>query len=150
LACLLVPHYYPNWKSYVVMMLVIGLTCVFTPTLALFCSVLARRSSAALTAAYIALTVLFWFTPAADLFGRTFFPGTPLADVLHAASITSPAAAAFSVPLVFPTPTGEGTIEQVADWPIFWGNVGFLIFGTVALLTAVGRLFRNRYDAGEA
>lgn len=150
LACVLVPEYWPNWRSYAVMLLVVGLTCLFTPTLSLFCSVLARRSSAALTAAYVALSGLFWFTPAADLFGRTFFPDSPLADLLHAASITSPAAAAFSVPLAFPASSGEGFVGQPADWPIFWGHVAFQIVGVGLLLTAVGRLFRNRYDAGEA
>lgn len=150
LACVLVPEYYPNLASYVLMMLVIGLTCLFTPSLSLFCSVLARRSSASLTSAYLALASLFWFPPAADLFARTFFPESWTAVVLHVSSLVSPISALLSVPLSFPTPQGDATIEQAADWPIFIGHMVFQLAAIVGLLIAVGRLFRNRYDAGEA
>jgi hypothetical protein len=98
----------------------------------------------------VSLAGLFWFTPAADLFGRAYFPGTRLADALHVLSITSPAAAAFSVPFGFSTSTGEGFVYQQADWPIFFGHIAFQFSAIGLLLLAVGRLFRNRYDAGEA
>lgn len=150
LACVLVPEYYPNLASYAAMTLVVGLACLLTPSLSLFCSVLARRSSASLTAAYLALAGLFWFPPAADVFARTFFPESWPAVVLHVLSIASPVAALFSVPLSFPTPNGDGTIEQLADRPIFVGHVVFQLAAVTGLLIAVGRLFRNRYDAGES
>jgi hypothetical protein len=132
------------------MTVIVALTCLMTPTVSLFCSVLSRRSSASLTTAYLALAGLFWFPAAADVFTRTFFPGTLIAGTFHALSVVSPVAALFSVPLSFASTNDVGTVEQAADWPIFFGHLLFQTAAITALLFAVGRLFRNRYDAGES
>jgi len=149
LACILVPENYPNLPSYAAMLLVVLLACLFTPALSLLCSVLARRSSVSLTAAYLSLAALFWLTPIAATFADAFFAGSPAARALHWLSITSPAAAVFSVPLEFPATSNEAPLVRVADWPIFVGHIAFQVVAIVASLVAIGVLFRNRYDAGE-
>jgi ABC-type transport system involved in multi-copper enzyme maturation permease subunit len=149
LACLLVPEFRPNLASFAAMTIVVGLTCLLTPTLSLLSSVWAERSNTSLTAAYLSLGGLFWLTPAADLFGRTFFAASPLAAVLHGLSLTSPAAAMFRAPLSFPSTLGEGTIVQPADWPLFAGHVVFQLIAIPAIWFATGRVFRSRYEAAE-
>lgn len=149
LACLLVPENYSQLGSFAVMALVIGLTCVLTPTLSLFCSVLCRNTSTSLTSAYLSLLGVFCLTPAAHLFARLFFPQTQLAASLQWLTFTSPAAALFYVPLQYvrETETGSITLTQESNWPLVAAHLAFQLLAISGLLVLTGRLFRKRYDA---
>lgn len=149
LACLLVPENYPQLDSFVVMGLVVGLACLLTPTLSLFCSVLCRTTANSLTSAYLTLLGLFCLPPAAHLFAKTFFPQTIAATILHRLTFISPAATLFDVPLLYirDTETGTITLRQAADWPLVIAHFAFQILLTCVLLVLIGRLFRKRYDA---
>lgn len=140
LACTLVPEYYPNLGSFAAMAVVVALTCELTATASLCCSQICPSSSASLTTAYLTLAGIFWLPPAAYHFTRTFFPESILTALLHAATIVSPAAAMFSVPLEFTFVTDEGPLraQQLADWPIFCGHLvvqGAAILGLLIFLS---------------
>jgi ABC-type transport system involved in multi-copper enzyme maturation permease subunit len=144
LACALVPDYYSNLGTFALMLLLVCVTCAFTSIVSLFCSVCFRKSNVSLTVAYLALGCLFLLPPAADYFGKAFFPQTMLADSLHAATAMSPFSAAFSLPLELARSTKN---SRPADWPIFFGHLAFQTVAMGLLLVLMMRVFRNRYDA---
>jgi ABC-type transport system involved in multi-copper enzyme maturation permease subunit len=73
LACVMVTKYWANLYSMLLYVLIIAVTCLTTATLALFCSVVFRKTSVSLMSAYLAVFVLFMGPPAAAFFGETFF-----------------------------------------------------------------------------
>lgn len=149
LACLLVPENYHQLGSFAVMGLIVGLTCLLTPTLSLFCSVLCRATSTSLTTAYLSLLALLCLPPAASLFARSFFPHTSLAAGLRRLTFISPAATLFNTPLQYvrELDTGTITLRQEADWTLVAAHFAFQILLIGGLLILIGRLFRKRYDA---
>jgi ABC-type transport system involved in multi-copper enzyme maturation permease subunit len=142
LALVLVPEYYRDWLSFVLALLLVAVTCLFTSVTSLFASICFRKSNTSLTSTYLVLAVLFILTPAADYFGRTFLPHAAAATVLRAASATSP----FSAALALPLSTG-GDERRFADWPMFFGHLGFQAGVILVLAALMMRMFRNRYDA---
>ena len=144
LAFVLVPEYYPAWRSFLLYFALIGLTSLATSTLSLFCSVTLKTSQAGLSAAYTASAVLFLAAPAADRFAQWFFPATTAARLVHAATATSPFAAAFALPLDAAVPEEAA---RAADWPVVLGHGLFQLALIGLLLGPMRRMFRNRYDA---
>ncbi|MCE9605943.1 MAG: ABC transporter permease subunit [Planctomycetia bacterium] len=144
LACLMVPEYYGNLPTFALMFVLVAATCAFTSIVSLFCSVCFQKSNVSLTVAYLSIACLFLLGPAADYFGRSFFPETVLAQVLHALTAISPFSAAFSLPLEMSLLTKE---SRLADWPIFLGHLAFQAIFLALLLKLMMLIFRNRYDA---
>jgi ABC-type transport system involved in multi-copper enzyme maturation permease subunit len=143
LALVLVPEYYGDWLTFVLAIGLVGMTCLFTSVTALFSSICFRKSNTSLTCAYLALAAMFVLTPAADFFGRTFVPDSAAALVFHGATVTSPFAAAFALPL-----TSEyEEMRRPADWPLFFAHLGFQWTVILVLVGMMIRMFRNRYDA---
>ena len=62
---------------------IIGLTCLTTTTLALFCSVVFRKTTVAMMTAYVAIIVLFAVPPAVKQFAELFYSGAEAA-LVHA------------------------------------------------------------------
>ena len=109
---------------------VIAVTAVTTTTVALFASVVFRRTATSILASYTVLLVLFILPLAAHGIVGLLFPDTPLASQMEMTSLTSP----FSVVLALPI--ADRTAAE--NWP--WMAGGFLTFYTVLNGLLLGRL----------
>lgn len=132
---------------------VILVTSLTTTTLAMFCSVVFRKTSVALMTSYLVLILLFALPIAVKLFADLFFPFDP-ATMENLATITlrdylfvSPFAASFSLPLHLES--GGELLAQSANWSAITAP-GFLIFYTLIDWLLVGGmlvLFKVRWHA---
>ncbi len=86
LACVMVSAYWSNLLSMLGYLAIILLTCLTTATLALFCSVVFRKTSISLMTTYLLIALLFFGPLAADFFAQRFIGGGSVA----AASPASP------------------------------------------------------------
>jgi len=140
LACAMVSDYWSNLPSMLLYGLIILLTCLTTATVALFCSVLSRKTSISLTASYLTIITLFLAPVALWYFTGTFFPGQWMDRVSTAAAPLSPFLAVFSMPLVI-----DGTVYHETTAPTALRF--FLLYGVgdVVLLGLMIWLFRIRW-----
>jgi ABC-type transport system involved in multi-copper enzyme maturation permease subunit len=148
LACIMPTSYYlsnlPAIGAYVGIFL---LCCLTTTTVALFCSVLFRKTAHSLMATYMVIIVLFCAPLALRFFATTFFPKSSLATVSQGISITSPFTAAFAVPLIF---NDKNNIpDNVGDWMMVASYVGFTVLLVAALLGTLVWLFNARWRVAE-
>ncbi|MFO0819405.1 MAG: ABC transporter permease [Pirellulales bacterium] len=74
LAALMVQAYWTNLLAVGAYLLIILLTCLTTAMLALFCSVMFRKSSVSMMTTYAVIVFLFFAPMAVNFFARTFFP----------------------------------------------------------------------------
>jgi ABC-type transport system involved in multi-copper enzyme maturation permease subunit len=141
LALLMTPAYYSNLPTMLGYLLIILLTCVTTAGTALFCSVIFRKTSVSMMTSYLAVVLLFTMPLAVNYFAETFFPNHAASDAIELATSTSPFAAAFSLPMTMPT------VEEsrLANWPVFWGFVGFYTLFDFAMGVTMIWLFRVRW-----
>lgn len=72
LAALMVSFYWGNIPTMVCYILVIALTCLTTAVMALFCSVIFRKTVISLMTSYLVILVLFMLPPAVNYFVDTF------------------------------------------------------------------------------
>jgi ABC-type transport system involved in multi-copper enzyme maturation permease subunit len=148
LACIMPTSYYlsnlPSIGAYVAIFL---LCCLTTTTVALFCSVLFRKTAHSLMATYMVIIVLFCAPLALRFFATTFFPKSSLAAVSQGISITSPFTAAFAVPLHFHDPNNMP--DNVGDWMMFVSYVGFTGVLVATLLGTLVWLFNARWRVAE-
>jgi len=115
---------------------------LFTATLALFCSVLSRKTSVSLTAAYVVVIVLFMAPIAVQIFAGTFFPDSAGTSLAQEASFVSPVATAFNLPLDVDREGVEARVGQP------WAFVKFVAFYgllTGALMGSMIWLFGKRW-----
>ena len=75
LAALMVTYYWGNLLTMVGYLLVIALTCLTTAVVALFCSVIFRKTGISLMTSYLVILVLFMLPPAVNYFVDTFVVG---------------------------------------------------------------------------
>jgi ABC-type Na+ efflux pump permease subunit len=140
LACLLPPWAYRNdmvtMFGYVA---IIALTSLTTTTLAMFCSVVFRKTSMAMMTSYLAIMLLFAVPVAVEWFAWRFFQTAPATGVIGRLTFTSPLAAAFSLPL------NPGDSPRPANWPVFCGFLTFYVMAAVALLWSMLWLFNVRW-----
>ena len=73
LACLLVSTYWPNWRTVLGYLVIVFLTSLTTSTLALFCSVVFRKTSVAMMMSYVVMAVLFMSPVAAVVFAQNYY-----------------------------------------------------------------------------
>ncbi len=99
LAVVMVSDYWANFPSIIAYVIIFSLTCLTTAILALFCSTLFHKTSTSLMATYTMILVLYLAPLAASYFGNQYFPEAAGTRWVNAATITSPFAAAFEVPL---------------------------------------------------
>jgi ABC-type transport system involved in multi-copper enzyme maturation permease subunit len=97
LAYILIPELRDRWWTLLLFLALIGATCLTTTSVGLLCSSLSRRTPVAMVMTYLVLLVLFigpvglvWY-----LQGYTDLPEERLASL----TVTSPFAAAFSIPI---------------------------------------------------
>jgi len=99
LACVLVSYYWSNVPTMLIYVLIVLITCLTTATVALACSVVARKTSMSLLLCYVILAALFLGPPGGAAFTETFFPGRATDELSQAAAIASPLVIPFHVPL---------------------------------------------------
>jgi len=140
LACLLVDYYWKNLLPALGFLLIILLTCLTTAMLALFCSVIFRKTSVSLITTYTVIMTLFCAPLAVNFFAETFFSGAPMTPWTRSAGGLSPFATALSIPMVassFFTDDGGETPNQVRlfgfDKPNNWGIFGVYVSMSVGL-----------------
>ena len=131
LACMLVTTYWTNWPTILGYLVIVFLTSVTTSTLALFCSVLFRKTSVAMMMSYLVMALLFLTPVAAVVFAQSFFDqGTAW---IEGTTFLSPFGAAFSLPLDH---GHMGDKSRPGGWEIFAGFVTFdvLLVGVLVWL----------------
>ncbi len=159
LACVMVSLYWNNLVSVLGYLLIVLLTCCTTAMLALFCSVIVKKTSIALMSAYLAVIVLFCAPLAISFFFGTVYQGyrelvvggapagpNPATQLAEQLSFTSPFAAAFALPLDTGV-TGESAqdLAAIGNWGLFLSYVVFTVLLNIALLAAMIWLFRSRW-----
>ncbi len=142
LACIMPVGFWGNLPTVLGYTLIVLLSCLTTSLTALFCSALSDRTSVSLVWSYLVLVTLFAAPLAASFFALTFFPEAASAAVAAATAITSPFAAAFSLPLDFDMPNETA---RVANWSLASGYFGFTMVYDLALLAGVAWLLNVRW-----
>ena len=147
LACVMVSLYWTNLLAVVAYLAIILITCLTTAMLALFCSVLFKKTASALMTTYLVIMVLFCAPLAANYFAETFFRDHPAAPYIEDIGLTSPFAAAFAVPLDVGVTesTSAAAGEALGSWPLFAAYVAFSLGLNGGLLVAMIWLFNTRW-----
>ncbi len=145
LACVMVSAYWYNLGAVAGYVGIVLLTCLTTAMVALFCSVVFRKSSVSLMTSYLVIIVLFCVPLAARYFAESFFDDHPATQHVVTAGITSPFAATWAIPLNI-----EETVEDIrrvrtGNLGIVLGYVVFTIMLNLSLLAGMIWLFRNRW-----
>lgn len=164
LACVMVPYYWTNWTSVLAYLSVILITCVTTSMLALFCSVLFRKTSHSLMCTYLVIIALFCGTLAFDYFAQLAFtpvaetavvdytsasntepeppPITMVAEVSRQLTLISPFSALWDVPLKVDL---DGATDNPGDWLRFSTFMGLTIAMNAVMFGVMVWLFRTRW-----
>jgi len=149
LACVMVSLYWSNLLSVAAYLSIVLITCVTTAMLALFNSVLFKKTSNAMMTTYLVIILLFCAPLAVNYFAQTFFPSHPNAAIIESAGFTSPFAAAFAVPLDMGVTNDSTTVlagkAAAGNWPIFLAYVGFSLGLNAALLVVMIWMFNTRW-----
>jgi ABC-type transport system involved in multi-copper enzyme maturation permease subunit len=150
---LLLSWFLPPWTYFKDTVSLLGYTsivmmsCLTTATLAMFCSVLVRKTSTAMMSAYIVIMGLYAVPLAVEWFARLKYPEDALTVWLGKLTFTSPFAAAFSLPLY----AGKAAGDMAAispNWTIVCGY--FALYGVLNLLMllSIAELFNARWRVG--
>jgi ABC-type transport system involved in multi-copper enzyme maturation permease subunit len=150
LACVMVSLYWTNLLAVIAYLSIVLITCLTTAMLALFCSVLFKKTANAMMTTYLVIIVLFAAPLAVNYFAQTFFPEHEAATYIADAAFTSPFAAAQAVPLDMGLTTDNRTAAEVAaealgNWPLYFAYVGFSLGLNAALLLVMIWLFNTRW-----
>ena len=161
LACVMPVGFWNNLPAVGAYLLLVVTTCLTTATIALFCSVLFRKTSVSLMTTYLTIVVLFTAPLAIRFFAETFFPNAPAAKVVRQLGMASPFSAAFAVPLnrgerdsrpVFDTGPG-GAVSSAGsnaeEWQIYFGHLLFVTVLNIVLLGTMVSFFNTRWRVSE-
>jgi ABC-type transport system involved in multi-copper enzyme maturation permease subunit len=140
LACVMVSSYWNNLLAVAAYLVIILLTCVTTAMLALFCSVIFRKTSHSMMTSYLFIILLFCVPLALIIFTQTFYEaGTPVAELL---TISSPLYAASQIPLYMDL---VDNTKASGDWFFFFGYTAFSLLLNLFLLLTIIWLFNTRW-----
>ncbi|MHC2067727.1 ABC transporter permease [Bremerella sp. T1] len=164
LACVMVPYYWTNWISVLAYLSVILITCITTSMLALFCSVLFRKTSHSLMCTYLVIIALFCGTLAFDYFAQLAFtpaaetavvdytsastadpeppPITVVAEFSRQLTLISPFSALWDVPLKVDL---DGATDNPGDWFRFGIFMGLAVGLNAIMFGVMVWLFRTRW-----
>ncbi len=161
LACAMVPHYWANWLSVLAYLGVIVVVCVTTSMLALFCSVIFRKTSHSLMCTYLVIIALFCGTIAFDYFTQLAFvpasqpvatdanssesPASPMPVVTRISetlTLISPFAALWDVPLAVDL---DGATDNPGNWSRYGIFMGLTILANSVMFGLMVWLFRTRW-----
>jgi ABC-type transport system involved in multi-copper enzyme maturation permease subunit len=150
LAYVMVDDLRGNFLSMFLFFAIILATCLLTSTIGLFCSVLCRKTSAAMILTYLIMLALFLGPLGVKQFLQPF---TNLTDAqISRFTVTSPFAAIFSVPLHFRDGTSSTRIISSGGGTggllhVDWIYLGFALGLSIVLLILMDVLFRLRWRA---
>ena len=146
LACVMVSLYWPNLLSVLAYLAIVMITCVTTAMLALFCSVLFKKTSMAMMTTYLVIIVMFCAPLAANFFAQTFFADHPNTPYIEQAGFISPFSAAFAVPLDLGISADETARKSATgDWRLFFAYVAFSAALNGGLILTMMWLFNTRW-----
>lgn len=106
LAFVMVPDYWSNIGAVTAYLVIILAVCATTANLAMFCSVVFRKTSMSLMTSYLLIAVLFCVPLAVTFFGKTFLAGRYLTDRNQATGAQDPAAGRVERAAASASPTG--------------------------------------------
>jgi ABC-type transport system involved in multi-copper enzyme maturation permease subunit len=145
LACVMVQSYWANLLSILAYLTIVLLSCLTSAHVALFCSVVFRKTSSSLMTSYLLIILLFCVPIAVQSFALNFFDDQPaVVEHIEWVGVSSPFSAAFAVPLNMDL-TVEDKDRDYGNWPLFGAYAGFTIFLNVALLLTMIWLFNVRW-----
>jgi len=143
LACAMVAAYWGNLPAMLFYVAIIVAASVTTANVALFCSILTRKTSTSLVMAYIILLLLFLAPWAVTYYVGSVLEASPSAiEISERMSFTSPFTAALNVPLVIDGREHRGTWLRI---PLCWHFLGFCVMLNTALLGVMSWLFHFRW-----
>ncbi|MEX0712419.1 MAG: ABC transporter permease subunit [Pirellulales bacterium] len=142
LACVMVQYYWSNLITIAGYLVIIALTCLTTAGLALFCSVIFRKTSVSMMTAYLVVVLLFLAPVAVSEFAEVFYPTHPAAALVKQLSFSSPFIAAFSLPLDLDI---QDATAIPANWPLWTSFVIFYMALDAALAAGMIWLFGVRW-----
>ncbi len=134
------------WADTITMLLylvIILVTCLTTTTMGMFCSLVCRRTSVSLMAAYMVVILLFAAPIAVKAFADLFYPNHDLTLALREVLFVSPFAATFSLPL--------GSVPKAETVGANWSDLTafmFLLFYLAAdfvMISSMIALFNRRW-----
>jgi hypothetical protein len=144
----MVSLYWANLLSVLAYLSIVLITCLTTAMVALFCSVIMKKSSIAMMSAYLVIILMFCAPLAVGFFANTFYRDHPATLAVQELSFTSPFSAAFSIPLdVGAIPTGTVATDPVhpRTWMLYLCYLAFSALLNLGLLGTMMWLFRNRW-----
>lgn len=143
--------YWRNLLPIVSFAAVILLTCMTTAVLALFCSVLFKKTSASLMTAYVVLITLFCAPLALDFFAQTFYSETRATVVTERLGAASPFGAIFSIPLDVDQLDSrrQHELNKHKTWLVFYGHVTFIVLLNSLLMCLIVWLFNTRWRVSQ-
>jgi len=149
LACVMPLEYWYNLPTMGGYLLIVALSSLTTAMVALFCSILFRKTSSSLMATYLILATLFLAPVATRFFTKTFLPESRAETTLAWTGVLSPLAAAFNLPLEIQasrsaTSSDDRSPATVVGWgnrTIFWGYLILTLLFDGLLLLVMMRLF---------
>jgi len=142
LAVLMVSDYWTNLPAVLGYVAIVLVVCVTTATIALFCSVMFRKTSISLMTTYLAIVTLFAAPLAVTFFATTFFPEETATARLAAAGFSSPFATAFALPI---DPHLTEMPMPPPDWAFFAKFVAAYALLNGALMALMASLFNRRW-----
>lgn len=161
LATLMVKDYWTNVPSIICYVIIFCLSCLTTAIVALFCSTVFNKTSTSLIATYVIILALYLSPVACSFFGNEYFPGTLGTAIVNTATISSPFAAAFKVPLYVESDVSDESTNwatndrwsrsgnifgyRLSDLKHFAGYCCFTIYLNLLLFLAMLRMFNSRW-----
>ena len=145
LACLMVSAYWSNLAAVAAYIGIVLLTCLTTAMLALFCSVLFQKSSISLMSTYFLILLLFYVPLAVNYFSETYFPDHAITKQLEHCRMSSPIAAAFSIPLNDDVTQTTEEFQEEKTWWLFAAFSGFTLILNSCLLATMIWMFNTRW-----
>ncbi|MEO8498368.1 MAG: ABC transporter permease [Planctomycetota bacterium] len=145
LACLMVSLYWPNLHCVAAYLSIVLLTCLTTATVALFCSVLFRKTSTSLMSSYLVIIALYCVPLAVNFFAMEFFPSHPATQYVEWSGLTSPFAASFAIPLDMDLLPSDDPNTDKGNWPLYGAYVAFTAGLNLFLLSIMVWLFNARW-----
>ena len=121
---------------------IIALSSMTTTTLAMFCSMVFRKTSVSMMTSYVVVLLLFALPVAVEAFAQMSLPpGDPTIDQIRGLTFTSPFSASFNLPLS----ETVANPPRPAHWEVFAGFLSFYAMVNAALLWSMIWLFNVRW-----
>ena len=133
-------------------------TCVLTSSLALFCSVIFRKTATALMTSYLLLILLFCVPLVVSFFIHTFYPQLANRGTAEVLGVCSPFATVFAIPIQFesfdtggvtPVSAGLDASNTSGSWWHFVSFMGVAASLVALLVSTMIRLFEIRWRVAQ-